>query len=81
MHCQSCMAGLSIVEPPLRLDRELEVILTPSGYRHRGLARAAPDVLVLAEVAPVLLGLKYHSMVPLGQFVGIPTNSNQFDLD
>lgn len=64
------MAGLSIVEPPLRLDRELEVILTPSGYRHTGLTRAAPDVRVLAEVAPVLLGLKYHSMVPLDEFAG-----------
>ncbi|HVH99878.1 MAG TPA: hypothetical protein VM869_14245 [Enhygromyxa sp.] len=56
------------MEPPLRLDRELEVILTPSGYRHTGLNRAAPDVRVLAEVAPVLLGLKYHSMVPLDDF-------------
>jgi hypothetical protein len=59
------MAELSIVEPPLRLDRELEVILTPSGYRHRGLNRAAPAVRVLAEVAPLRLGLKYHSMVCL----------------
>ena len=62
------MGELSIVEPPLRLDRELEVILTPSGYRHRGLNRSAPDVRVLAEVAPVRLGLKYHSMVALDSF-------------
>lgn len=62
------MGELSIVEPPLRLDRELEVILTPSGYRHCGLNRSAPDVRVLAEVAPVRLGLKYHSMVALDSF-------------
>ena len=61
------MAGLSIVELPLRLDRELEVILTPSGYRHRGLTRAASGVRVLAEVAPARLGLKYHSMVSLDE--------------
>jgi hypothetical protein len=59
------MAGLSIVEPPLHLDRELEVILTPSGYRQRGLHRPAPAVRVLAEVAPSRLELKYHSMVRL----------------
>ncbi|MFO7565365.1 MAG: hypothetical protein R6X02_22170 [Enhygromyxa sp.] len=62
------MPGLSIIEPPLRLDRELEVILTPSGYRHTGLKRAAPAVRVLAEVEPVQLGLKYHSMVCLDLF-------------
>jgi hypothetical protein len=62
------MPGLSIVEPPLRLDRDLEVILTPSGYRHTGLARAARCVRVLAEVAPARLGLKYHSMVDLEEF-------------
>lgn len=62
------MAGLSIVELPLRLDRELEVILTPSGYRHTGLTRATTEVRVLAEVAPARLGLKYHSMVPLHAF-------------
>lgn len=63
------MPGLSIVEPPLRLDRELEVILTPSGYRHTGLHRSAPEVRVLAEIRPVRLGLKYHSMVCLDELV------------
>lgn len=72
------MPGLSIVEPPLRLDRELEVILTPCGYRHRGLNRAAPDVRVLVEVRPVLLGLKYHSMVRLDCLKRGSTEADEF---